>query len=312
VRAEAVEDHYRKVPGVKTIEFKFAVDEATLMAMFRAGEADVVQLPPATYAEVKNDPRLRVEWAKFISGFVLAFADLAFPNEPSPFHDVRVRRAASYAINRKAICERLLHGAAEPWGDIFAPYEPGNDPNVKPYPYDPEKAKALLKEAGYPNGFETTFTSGHPAGDKIDMQAIAADLARVGIRGKFVELEAGTFVRNLREKKLRGIFRGSTPWWGGMSHPGVALESMISSKSFWSYYTKPELETAWANLFAQSAEKAITARAKELFRIWQDSEIKYMLWAFHQPFGISQRVKSYRPIPGVMQIAGLEYLELKD
>jgi ABC-type transport system substrate-binding protein len=85
--------------------------------------------------------------------------------------------SASYAINRKAICERLLHGAAEPWGDILAPYQPGFDPNIKPTSYDPEKAKALLKEAGYPNGYDTTLPYGL-LGDKVEAQAIAADLAK--------------------------------------------------------------------------------------------------------------------------------------
>jgi peptide/nickel transport system substrate-binding protein len=312
IKAEAVADHYRKPPTVKTLEFKFAVDDATLMAMFKAGEADLVQLPLAIYKDVMNDPKLKVVWAKYFAGFPIVFADLAFPNEPSPFHDVRVRRAASYAINRKAICEKVLHGAAEPWGDVFAPYHPGVNLNLKPHPYDPEKAKALLKEAGYPNGFDTTFTSGHPAGDKLDVQAIAADLARVGIKGKIVELEAGTYVRNLREKKLRGIFRGPAPWWTGHSHPGVATESAMSSENFWTYVTTPEIDTAWKKLYTLTDEKAIAAQAKELSRIWHESEIKYMLWTLHQPFGISPRVKSYKPVTGWMQTGLLENLELKD
>jgi len=141
VKAEAVEDHYRKVPYVKTLDFKFSVDPATLMAMFRSGEADIVRLPLSVYPQVKDDPKFRVVWAKYCSGPALAFADLAFPNEPSPFHDVRVRRAVSYAINRKAICEKLLHGGAEPWGDLFAPYEPGCDPILSPFPMIRKKPK---------------------------------------------------------------------------------------------------------------------------------------------------------------------------
>jgi len=151
VNVEAVEDHYRRVPQVKTLNCKFLTEGSTIIAMFKSGEADVVQIPFWNYPEVRNDPKLRTIWSKFTFGPSLIFYDLAFPSEPSPFHDVRVRRAASYAINRKAICEKVLHGAAEPWGDIFAPYQPGCDPNLKPTPYDPEKAKALLREAGYAN-----------------------------------------------------------------------------------------------------------------------------------------------------------------
>jgi peptide/nickel transport system substrate-binding protein len=312
VKVEAVADHYRQVPKVKTVEFKFAVDDATIMAMLRAGEADIAQLPLTTFAQVKDDPKLRIAWAKFTAGPALAFADLAFPNEPSPFHDVRVRRAVSYAINRKAICENVLHGAAEPWGDIYAPYNLGVNLDLKPFPYDPEKAKALLKEAGYPNGFETTITSGHPSGDKIHLQAIAADLAKIGIKTKFNELEGGTYIRHTAEKKIHGIFRLGAPWWAGRSHPAIAVESAISSKTIFSYYTSPEIEAAWKKLSEMTDQKAIPAQAREVSRIWHEEENKYTLWALHQPFGMSSRVKSFKPIPGVMQISGLEFLEIQD
>jgi peptide/nickel transport system substrate-binding protein len=311
LNAEAVEDHYRKVPEVKTVQFRFVFEPATIMAMFKAGEADIIQLPIENIPEVKSDPRFRIEWAKFVLGRNLVFCDLAFPNEPSPFHDVRVRRATSYAINRKAIVDNLLHGSAEVWGDIYAPYEPGCNPDLKPHPYDPEKAKALLKEAGYPNGFETTFTYGF-LGDKIEVQAMAADLARVGIRSKLVELEPGTYAQNWMGKKFRGLARNSNPWWGGMSHPGVANETGLSSQNAWTYLITPEAEAAWQKLIVLTDEKAIAVQARELSRIWHKSEHRYLLWAFHQPFGIGPRVKSYRPIPGRMQIGALEFLELKD
>jgi peptide/nickel transport system substrate-binding protein len=312
VKAEAVTDHYRKTPSVSTVEFKFAVDEATIMAMFKAGEADLVGLPVATFTEVKKNPKLGIVWSRFIYVPTLLFGDLTAPDKPSPFKDVRVRQAASYAINRKGICDNILHGAAEPWGDIFAPYEPGFDPKIKPTPYDPAKAKALLKEAGYPNGFETTFVSGHPIGDKTEMEAIASDLAKVGIKGKFVDLEGGAYVRSFGEKKLLGVLRSSNPWWGGVWHPGVALEGPILPENLWTYYTSPELEAAWKKLIAVSDEKSIAARARDLSKVWRESALKPTLWAFHQPFGISERVKTYTPLPGIMQMGGLEYLELKD
>jgi peptide/nickel transport system substrate-binding protein len=101
---EAVEDHYRKVPSVRKIHFKFRVDNATIVAMLKAGEADVIKIPVPNYPELKNDPNLGIVWSKFNYGYTLVYTDLAFPNEPSPFHDIRVRDATSYAINRRAIC----------------------------------------------------------------------------------------------------------------------------------------------------------------------------------------------------------------
>ena len=79
-------------------------------------------------------------------------------DEKSPFQDIRVRKAVGYAIDKKTITEKLFLGFTKPYGDIVAPYEPGHDPKraANPQPYDPEKAKKLLAEAGYPNGFDTT------------------------------------------------------------------------------------------------------------------------------------------------------------
>ncbi len=309
VDAEAVTDHYRKVPSVKTVHMKFVQEPATIMAMLKSGEADIVQIPASNLPEVKNDPKFRIIWSKYITGPTLVFNDLAFPSEPSPFKDVRVRRAASYAINRKAICEKVLNGAAEPWGDLFAPGTPGIDPKLKPDPYDPQKAKALLNEAGYPNGFDTVFNFGH-IGDKLEAEAIVSDLSRVGIRAKLVEMEDATYMRNFQEKKLRGLTRGPSPNWNGISHPGVAVESVLTSQNFWSYVTTPRIEAAWKKLYGLSDQKAIAAQVKEVSRIWHDEQLRYMLWALNQPIGIGSRVKSYKDIPGRQQIVGLEFLEL--
>jgi peptide/nickel transport system substrate-binding protein len=278
--------------------------------MLKSGEADVVQLPIANIPEVKNDPRFKVVWAKFVYASSLIFCDLAFPNDPSPFHDIRVRRAVSYAINRKAICDNVLHGSAEIWGDILAPYHPGANPDIK-LPYDPEKAKALLKEAGYPNGFDTALNFGF-LGDRLQAQAVAADLAKVGIRAKLVEFEQANYIRNYFEKKYRGLTRHTNPWWGGRTNPGVAIEVGISSKNAWTYFTTPKTEAAWQKLAALTNEKEIAAQAKEVSRLWHESEVRCMLWAMHQPFGLSSRVKSYTPIRGWSLISGLEYLELSD
>jgi peptide/nickel transport system substrate-binding protein len=311
VNLEAVPDHYRQVPSVKTVRWKFRVDPATIVAMSKAGEADMIRVPISNFPEFKNDPKLRIEWSKFYYGFSLVFCDLAFPNEPSPFHDKRVRQAASYAINRKTICEKLLNGTAEPWGDILAPFQPGFDPMIKPTPYDPEKAKALLKEAGYPNGFDTTFNYGF-LGDKVEAQAMAADLARVGIRAKLVELEFGTYMRNFVEKKFRGLTRATISFWLGQIQPAAALQVFASSGYPWHYYLTPEIENAWKKLNALVDEKAIAAQAKEVSRIYRESEIRSTLWASHLPYALSQRVKFYKPMPGWLWTVNLEYLELKD
>ncbi len=183
----------------------------------------------------------------------LAFYDLAFPEEKSPFLDLRVRQAAAYAIDYKGITQNVMHGTGEPYGDILPPYATGYDPSIKPWPYDPEKAKALLKEAGYPNGFDTMITSDEPVKDET--VAIAASLAKVGIRAKVNIPEHGIWTREIHEKKLRGLGSHPGPWWSGYSHPGLALDSHLGETSPWVFYNKPEIAKDVSKLLLMTDEK---------------------------------------------------------
>lgn len=307
---EAVDNHYRQTPNVKRVRVLCVPEEATILAMLKSGEADVSTAPVSTFMELRYDPNARLVWSKFQSLDSLAFYDLAFPDVRTPFFDVRVRRAASYAINRKAICEKVLHGAAQEWGDILAPYHPGVDPNIPPPAYDPKKAEALLKEAGYPNGIDTTLAA-FPT-HRLKAQAMASDLAKVGIRTKLIVPEAGIYFRQLREKAFRGLGHHMGPWWAGKTHPGAALQSTMSSKTYWSYVTTPEAEAEQTKLESLTEEKDLAVQARKLSKIYRDSEIRYMLWANHIPFGVSKRVKQWEPNPGWINPGSLDLLQLVD
>ena len=118
MKAEAVADHYRKPPSVKSVEMRFTQEPATIMAMLKSGEADIVQIPPASnIPEVRNDPKLRIVWSKYGvrslpyllgSGLSQRAQCLSITSGSD--------KPRSYAINRKAITRNLLNGAAEPWG----------------------------------------------------------------------------------------------------------------------------------------------------------------------------------------------------
>jgi ABC-type transport system substrate-binding protein len=108
------------------------------------------------------------------------------------------------------------------------------------------------------------------------------------------------------------LIRATTPFWSGMSHPGVAVESLLSSKNFNSYYAPPMVEAAWQKLYGLSDQKDIIKQVKEVSRLWHEEGTRSMLWAMHGPIGLSPRVKTYNATPGRLQIVGLEYLELKN
>ena len=110
-------------------------------------------------------------------------------NKKKPFDDVRVRRALMHAIDRKAFIDGVLEGLAKPIGSHFAPTDAGYVDLTGMYPYDPEKAKALLKEAGVPTPLNVTLTLPPPQYARKGGEVVAAMLAKVGVVAKIENVE---------------------------------------------------------------------------------------------------------------------------
>lgn len=133
------------------------------------------------------------------SVYVMAFNVLK-PN--SPFKDIRVRQAINYAVDRETIAKTIYHGIVPPATQTASRNNPDHDPTLKYFPYDPAKAKALLTEAGFPNGFSFTddmsFGTSGPDLPQA-MQQIAADLAKIGVKMEIRQLPWAQWVRGVQE-----------------------------------------------------------------------------------------------------------------
>jgi len=310
VRVKAFRNHYRKTPYVDEVLFKIAEEPATRLAMLKTGEADMIMLDAQHIPEVRKDPNLRIIWSQHTFLTTAVLQDLAHPKEPSPFHDERVRKAASLAIDRAGICKNVLNGAAEPWGSFLAPYHPGFDPKRKPDPYDPERARKLLAEAGYPNGFKTTFTTG--AGSKTPFDVLSAQLNEVGIKAEFVVLEHGVWQKKHTLGELRGLSFGSGPWWAGRIHPAVALESHTVGSWAPVGRTMPDVVESWKKLNNAVGNKAIAQAARDYEELLFKKGFRMPLWSYHVPYAVSKKVESYYPVPGLIFPISFENLKLKN
>jgi peptide/nickel transport system substrate-binding protein len=179
-------------------------EDATRLAMLKKGEADIAIafLDGAVAEEVKRAPHLTLVDTRHASMQWLEFADQWDPK--SPWHDKRVRLAANYALDRQAISDAACLGYCHPTG-VIVPRVMEFALPVEPVPYDPAKAKQLLAEAGYPNGFDAgelvpippAFTAG---------EAVVNYLNAVGIRVKMIVMERAPFYTAWRDKKLRNLF----------------------------------------------------------------------------------------------------------
>ncbi|MBM3225062.1 MAG: ABC transporter substrate-binding protein [Candidatus Tectomicrobia bacterium] len=194
---EAHETYWRKTPHIKRLIMRVVPDDSTRLAMLKRGEADIAYLMVGAIGdEVKRIPELTLIPSGGQGTQWLCMFDQG--EAKSPWHDQRVRLAANYAIDRKAISDAESYGAAPPVGSII-PKEFEYALTVEPYAYNPEKAKQLLKEAGYPNGFDagdltTTAQYSNPA------EAAANYLAAVGIRSKVRTLERAAWLAAWKEK----------------------------------------------------------------------------------------------------------------
>jgi peptide/nickel transport system substrate-binding protein len=170
--------------------------------MLKRGEVDVAYLLDATLAKsIQADPKLKLAFSGGIGVTYLDFFDMWDPK--SPWHDQRVRLAASLAIDRKAISEAETLGASPPTGNMVPPsfeYAVKIDPD----PYDPERAKKLLAEAGYPNGFDAGDLYPWPPYFSTG-EAVTNYLAAVGIRTRVRTMERAAFYAALPTKKLKGL-----------------------------------------------------------------------------------------------------------
>src|SRR5205814_9718566 len=202
---EAVDGYWRKTPSVKRLVFRSMPDETTRAAALKAGDVDIVYLLSGpTAAEVKRTPGLRLAAAR-PPGVV--FLDLPEQWDPkSPWHDRRVRLAASQALDRSGLNQAETLGLSRPTGALI-PRVLEFSRAYEPPAYDPALAKKLLAEAGYPNGFDagdlTPFPPVFPMGE-----ALVTYLQSVGIRTRLRTMERAAFLSAWREKKLRGVIMG--------------------------------------------------------------------------------------------------------
>lgn len=188
--------HAFRKPLPEQLVFRALPELASMRAGFQTGDLDVVTgtLSPDLVAELEKSGGV-IETRK--SAYVYAVMgqpEMAARN--TPLKEKKVREAINYAINKDVIAQQIFRGKADPVGQLANPENPAWNPDLKPYPYDPAKARQLLAEAGYPDGFKLpvgiAFTPS--VANPLMMQAIQADLKAVGIESPLTSVELGVFV----------------------------------------------------------------------------------------------------------------------
>jgi peptide/nickel transport system substrate-binding protein len=174
------ENYWGPPARIEEILYKVIKEDAARIAALESGQADLVSnIPPHEVARLKSNPRLQVQPVQGLRPIFLVLSPAY-----KPLDNPKVRRAITQAIDREALIKHILEGNAYPLSGLLSPQVFGYDPGAKAYPYDPEKAKQLLKEAGFGSGFELEYYSptGRYPKDLEIAQVIVEQLSRVGIK----------------------------------------------------------------------------------------------------------------------------------
>ncbi|HIC95431.1 TPA: ABC transporter substrate-binding protein [Candidatus Bipolaricaulota bacterium] len=211
LKLEANEDYWGGPPPVKYVEFREIVDPSTRLAAIETGEVDIIQkVPLELFDRATANPDLEV-----ITRPARRAMFLGLRHTPGfPGSDIRVRRAIYMAIDVEELIETIMFGHATPAAQINDPPTLGYNPEIKRLPYDPEEAKRLLAEAGYPDGFDITLKcpTDRYVMDEETAEAVAKYLAKVGIR---VELDCkpkAVFFPEVRAREVDFYYIG---WFDG-------------------------------------------------------------------------------------------------
>ena len=281
---EAVDGYWRKTPSVKQVVFKAIPDIATRLAMLKRGETDVAYAVSGELGEeVRRTPGLTLRPTPFVATHWLVFADQWDPS--SPWHDRRVRLAANHAVDRQAINQAVTLGFSKITGSIIpTSFEFYWQPPL--YPYDPGKARQLLAEAGYPNGFDAgDFWC--DAGACIYAEPVLNDLQAVGIKTRLRPLERAGFLKAYQEKKLKNIIHGLS---GIFGNAATRLEPFVISGGAYAYGGYPDIDGLFKEQASELDPKKREALLHRIQQLIHDKAMVFPIWQLALLQGVGPRV----------------------
>jgi glutathione transport system substrate-binding protein len=285
-------EHYWKPgrPKIDTITYRSVPENGARIAMLQTGEAQFIfPVPPEMIKSLENSPTITV-----FDEPSIYMRYVALNNMRKPFSDPRVRLALNYAVDKQAFAKVVFSGHADPMDSPLPPllafYQKQGS-----YPYDPAKAKALLAEAGYPNGFETTLTGGSNTLLQRGMQFVQQQLAAVGVTVKIESLEAGVLTAkmfNVQKPEDASIVMLYGGWSSSTGDADWGMRPMLYTKAFppvlsnLAWYSNPITDAAIEEgLSTTDPTKRAGAYAKAQAQVWKD-----VPWIF---LGVDHNLAAY-------------------
>jgi len=276
-------------PLTETATFRFVNDPSTRVADLLSEGAGIIRDVPADNVSAVDGSDTATVIVAPVSG--LLFVRIA--TDTAPFDDPRVRRALNLAVDVDGIIATLVGGSGQRLATLLDLTSLGNDPALPPYTYDPDRAMALLAEAGLGGGFETTLEV-TTSDSQVIAQAIAGQLAMVGITATVSIVEKSAFDATYADPSTAPL-RMVT--WTPMFDPYSLLGLIVASDGFLSRYANPEADALIATgaTATDSVDRADAYR--ELGALLHDDPPAIFLYNLTARYGVSDAITGWQPRP---------------
>ena len=292
VRLEANSDYFRESPKgqpiAQQVTFRFVGEASTRVADLLSGGAGLIR-------DVPIDQIAAVEGggASVVTLPISGSAWVRVPNDVEPFTDPRVRQAMNHAVDIEAIIAALLGGYGTRLAGFFVPGGLGYDPALSPYAYDPERARQLLADAGYPDGFDTTLA--YTSTETADLvAAIAGQLTEVGIRTEIQPVELATFNATWQDQSAAPL-RFLT--WRPLFDPYTLLSLVVLNTGFLSRYSSEEAQALIEAGAVETDPDARNAIYQELAQVLRDDPAAIYAFDLVAIYGVAPETPAWTPRP---------------
>ncbi len=283
---KANENYWQGAPAIENLVFRVIPEESARINELLAGSVDFAEQISIDIGDQANSDFTHLDAREGLRKLQLT---ISIEKGNPALRDVRVRQALNYAVDKESICENILSGYTHPYDSYVNPAN--NDPSLKAYPYDPDKARALLADAGYAQGLELTLvspSSRYGLDREVTMQ-MAADLEAVGIKVKCEYMELGVFLEKLDAHELTDLV-----WVGWAALVNPVVENLILTSGHVdnsATYSNPEFDALYQKLalsMDKEEQQKLNYQCQQI--VWNDCPWLFG-WKLPQLHGLNNRVQ---------------------
>ncbi len=285
----ANKEYWGGAPAIDKVIFRFIPDLSEQIAMLKNGELDIVSnISPRSALDLKKNPRSNM--AKAPAMQYIAFRMNTLRN--GPFKDVRVRRALNYAIDTDKLIRYVYKGNAKRLATITMPEEFGFNRNLKPYPFDLKKARELMAEAGYANGFQIALLSF----EDLESLAVAikSELSRLGVTANISLISRDEYLAKITDRSIdfdAVLGNPTDPFFDA----GVQLDLMFNSKRPFCRYQNKEIDELLYRTFRTSDEREREVVLNKIQEIIYSDAPNVFLFQIIRLYGLAKNCSNFVP-----------------